>query len=1251
MHANQSVLDWRREQRSLWNLQLDPLPYATMESYAQPQKQDWPVYDPDQDIYVQWTPATSHMESMLDLSVAECKQLRCISIFIQRCVRETGKNRSAPVFNYKKLSITMARWEESLPQDRCTTARSRAACRWLYANNMTYRERYDMHRTILNDYRSNSASSRTSLYISTYELLMKSPGIEVAAWPILYPWSRYGDTDVRDRLCDGGSGTEKHHYSGKTSFIRKLLSRCRAYEQEPHLIFFLYDRFLCKSLFAKSTVADNRGVTADVTGASTVISDSYWRSEQDYTADVVRQMARRCREANEGDPIWQYQQSSSMFDDPDMDKSLAFPNLFITIAPAEWLFPQHCSAMGYYPTRGHDVAGFASLHMYSSIRDTILALLQETNSRWFRHVFHYLIRLEYQERGTLHFHIAVWAILKRSPSSYIGRTGGYGRKGKLGQRTTSEFHSYLESLFNKCHIDVQWTTGRLNYINGYTTKAHDSIDFRINDMTMANPGDNRWYTIYRLLCRHTVCIPQAVLWFNEAPPMIRSFRIHPCYPPLAWPDARKDNDTERLYCCYFEQTGLSRQPFLDYCRAFHFVNNKLTARRRLDVHLVAIGVRYCSEMRDNFVGQMAAMHMPHGTREHLQGCSDGSTQFDYVRCLIGWIDYLMSLAWNPDGTVRLGSTGFYASPAVYLEPLPPFSSGASIFTARLDAQEYIERLVRVDLEYRSIKEDRVQSSLQRIRATFYLAYGVCDSVTRNLWNQCPSSAIDESFPLSEDQQAAMDFFIKAVSISNAEEHFDRNSKRRLFISGEPGSGKSEVFVRYCAYGLKDQLRVLILCPTGQLVAAYRQRLPDSELLRVDTVHAALHIHREAESLVMHTTPMTLRQYDAILIDECSQFDNDLAEKLDYALDSLPQRPFIGAAADWQQVQPVHSNGFMRHWCDLQTTIKLRTIHRTDDNELLDFLRLCRTGQPERATLFQFFRGRRFRKSLADAVAYGSERAVATGRPFMWLCVTNAGVEHINRTVLDSLGLLDDCLKHGFPTDPNAGEVSRFYASPGLLVRLTRNLDKDRGFVNGAMGTVETILHQHGQTPVVFTVKLSMTGVMVLVHPVWHDRQMVLPCTYGYATTVRRAQGATYYHGCLYFDHRYPPDAGYGYVAASRFKSKAGVYLYGKVRRTDFIPVHSAADASNYQRRRSDESDTDYDSSEEESHAILYERHANRLSLGSDGELSDGYGSDSSLSYNEDDIAASHEATDNYFRNLERLGEGSSISDRFVNPFK
>ena len=45
-----------------------------------------------------------------------------------------------------------------------------------------------------------------------------------------------------------------------------------------------------------------------------------------------------------------------------------------------------------------------------------------------------------------------------------------------GQQATSPFHAYLEKLFN-CHIDVQWTTGRLNYINGHTAKAQDAMDF------------------------------------------------------------------------------------------------------------------------------------------------------------------------------------------------------------------------------------------------------------------------------------------------------------------------------------------------------------------------------------------------------------------------------------------------------------------------------------------------------------------------------------------------------------------------------------------------------------------------------------------------------------------------------------------------------------------------------------------------------------------------------------------------------
>ena len=86
-----------------------------------------------------------------------------------------------------------------------------------------------------------------------------------------------------------------------------------------------------------------------------------------------------------------------------------------------------------------------------------------------------------------------------------------------------------------------------------------------------------------------------------------------------------------------------------------------------------------------------------------------------------------------------------------------------------------------------------------------------------------------------------------------------------------------------------------------------------------------------------------------------------------------------------------------------------------------------------------------------------------------------------------------------------------------------------------------------------------------------------------------------------FDHSYPPEPGYGYVAASRFKTKSGVHLYGKGRRTDFIPVHTKRDRYNYQHGRSDESDSDYASDGEEHEALAYQDHvAEKVSPSTEG---------------------------------------------------
>ena len=67
-----------------------------------------------------------------------------------------------------------------------------------------------------------------------------------------------------------------------------------------------------------------------------------------------------------------------------------------------------------------------------------------------------------------------------------------------------------------------------------------------------------------------------------------------------------------------------------------------------------------------------------------------------------------------------------------------------------------------------------------------------------------------------------------------------------------------------------------------------------------------------------------------------------------------------------------------------------------------------------------------------------------------------------------------------------------------------------------------------------------TGNFVLVYPMEEEGAIFLPCCYGYATTIRRAQGADLYQGCIYFDQKkFPAGRGYGYVAVSRFMSPCG----------------------------------------------------------------------------------------------------------------
>ena len=68
------------------------------------------------------------------------------------------------------------------------------------------------------------------------------------------------------------------------------------------------------------------------------------------------------------------------------------------------------------------------------------------------------------------WHIAAWVV----SFGILARLAGNSK------RIISPFVRFLQCVF-QCEIDVQVGNGRLNYINGYVSKDHDSLDVGLGE--------------------------------------------------------------------------------------------------------------------------------------------------------------------------------------------------------------------------------------------------------------------------------------------------------------------------------------------------------------------------------------------------------------------------------------------------------------------------------------------------------------------------------------------------------------------------------------------------------------------------------------------------------------------------------------------------------------------------------------------------------------------------------------------------
>ena len=450
--------------------------------------------------------------------------------------------------------------------------------------------------------------------------------------------------------------------------------------------------------------------------------------------------------------------------------------------------------------------------------------------------------------------------------------------------------------------------------------------------------------------------------------------------------------------------------------------------------------------------------------------------------------------------------GMTARTIDFSAPIPSgLSAGQVIFPDDTAAADYLLVGCLRELHVR-VSKARSRSFGYRFDAVRRLFHHVSNSSDiqglQTAWNSRASRELQE-LSWSPDQQRALDAIASGLQVSDA--NTSSYANRFLHLKGMPGTGKTEVILHAAYRAAHSGARVLILCPTGILVHAYRDRLGDLVGVTVETIHSSFQIGRQADQLVRYAPPTRLRRYDLIFIDEGSQIDDYLFSRLFLGFRELPQRPFVVFAADYQQLNPIGSSLLSRAFAAALFIIELVTVHRTKDPALLDFCLLIPERQPSKAILADFFSGRILSGGLRSAVSFALNLQRSRESMFTWLCVTNRGASKVNECAISLLGIHAGLLASGMFGDAKVAK-GRIYVAPGVVVRLTRNLDKDRGFVNGAIGVVVDVLHQEVSRSV-FSVRLS-NGTLLLVHPICDEGRVFLPCVYGYATTIRRAQGSS-----------------------------------------------------------------------------------------------------------------------------------------------
>ena len=361
---------------------------------------------------------------------------------------------------------------------------------------------------------------------------------------------------------------------------------------------------------------------------------------------------------------------------------------------------------------------------------------------------------------------------------------------------------------------------------------------------------------------------------------------------------------------------------------------------------LVVACRYWFEVTDGFWGQFSLTQIPHLRPQDL--LPSGWQHLESMKSFVGVLQYLTQWKWHDEPDIIASTSGctfhLTALPFAIDEFDKPVSLGEQkpgelIFADDKTAFKYLVTIASRDLQYRGFRDERVHCFQYKQEANFLLYQLVrnCQDkheyeMLRQSWDTVhrPSQS---HLQWGAKQQEALDKVRSGYN--HDDEEIKRDSWRFLYIDGKPGSGKSAVLLESAVRACQD-VKVLIICPTGVLVHAFKSTLPDVEgveRISVDTIHGVLNYKRPgSDSKVAWSPPSALRQFDLILMDEGSQYADQEWDRLFRCIKEQPHMPFLVVVADFQQIQPIKpkdadptEEAMIKKFCKKMPTVVLDTV--------------------------------------------------------------------------------------------------------------------------------------------------------------------------------------------------------------------------------------------------------------------------------------------------------------------------------------